>query len=174
MTKDNFIHLILPAKDKLFRTALMLLQNHHEAEDTLQDTMLKLWNMRDRLSEYQNVEALAVTMIKNLCLDKLRSYQHRRQNTGEPDMASLVSDGVSPLGRLELGESLMQINSIVEMLTEQQQLLFTMREIEHRSYAEMQNATGLTVNNIRVNLSRIRQKIRDEIIKLQDDEKQPN
>ena len=86
MDKQEFKTLVLPSKGKLFRIALSLLSSREEAEDTLQDVFLKLWHMREKLPQYNSVEALAVTMTKNLCLDKLRSYKHRKQDDGEVEV----------------------------------------------------------------------------------------
>jgi RNA polymerase sigma-70 factor (ECF subfamily) len=169
MTKEEFKHLILPSKEKLFRTAMHLLRDRYEAEDTLQEAMLKLWTIRNRLAEHHSVEALAVTMTKNLCVDKLRSYRHRMQNNTEVDKLNLVSETVSPEAELELNEDLQRVHRMVEDLPEQQQLIFIMREFRQFSYEEIQEATGMTVNGVRVALFRARQKIRNELLKHHND-----
>ena len=43
-----------------------------EADDIVQETLMKLWKMRDRLSEYQSIEALGTTVAMNYCIDQLR------------------------------------------------------------------------------------------------------
>ena len=43
-----------------------------EADDIVQETLVKLWKMREKLSEYQSIEALGMTIAKNLCIDHLR------------------------------------------------------------------------------------------------------
>lgn len=174
MTKEEFKSLVLPSKDKLFRVSLALLGNRQEAEDTLQDTYLKLWNMRDRLPEYDSVEALAVTMIKNHSVDKLRSYRHRKQNDAEVETLSVRSESPDPGRAAELKESLRAIHSIFETLPEQQKLIIHLRDVEHYSYEEIQEITGLTKNNIRVNLSRARKRVRREYLKQQDYENPQN
>lgn len=165
MTKEEFKHLILPSKEKLFRTAIQLLRDRHEAEDALQDIMLKLWNMRFRLADHSSVEALAITMTRNHCIDKLRSYRHRMQNHTEVEKLNLVSEAVSPAMELELNEGLHRVHRIVEELPEQQQLIFILREFREYSYEEIQLATGMSINGIRVSIFRIRKKIRDELLK---------
>lgn len=174
MTKEEFKSLVLPSKDKLFRVALALLGNRQEAEDTLQDAYLKLWDMRDRLPEYDNVEALAVTMTKNLCLDKLRSYRHRKQNDAGVESLPIRSAGPDPARAAELKESHQAIYAIFETLPEQQKLIIHLRDVEHYSYEEIRDMTGLTVNNIRVNLSRARKTVRREYLKQQDYENRQN
>lgn len=174
MTKQEFKNLVLPCRDKFFRVALTLLGNRQEAEDTLQDAFLKLWNMRSRLSEYDSVEALGMTMTKNFCLDKLRSYKHRKQNDEEVETLTLHSENPDPVQETELNESLKAIHNIFETLPEQQKLIIHLRDVEHYSYEEIEDVTGLTVNNIRVNLSRARKTVREEYLKHQNYEHRKN
>lgn len=174
MTQEQFKSLVLPSRDKLFRVALALLRNRQEAEDTLQDAYLKLWNMRDRLSEYKSVEALAMTMTKNLCLDKLRSYRHRKLTATVVEAMPVSSSAPDPAQSVELTDSLQAIHAILETLPEQQKLVIHLRDVERYNYEEIQEITGLTVNNIRVNLSRARKTVRREYLKKQNYENRKN
>src|SRR6056297_3420718 len=105
MTKTEFKTLVMPSRDKLYRLAISLLGERQEAEDTLQDAFYKLWQMRDKLGTYRSVEALAVTMTKNLCLDKLRSYKYRKQDESEFEPVKLRSEFRDPAAGIELSES---------------------------------------------------------------------
>lgn len=167
MTKEQFKILVMPSKAKLLRLAIALLSDRQEAEDTLQDAFLKLWHMREKLSEYKSVEALAVTMTKNLCLDKLRSYRHRKQNANEFESMHLVSEFPDPAKTTELSESSASIQSIIRTLPDQQRLVMHLRDIEQYSYDEIEELTGLARNNIRVNLSRARKTVREQYLKRQ-------
>ncbi|MGB1309242.1 MAG: RNA polymerase sigma factor, partial [Oceanihabitans sp.] len=75
MTQSEFLHVVMPFKDKLFRLAKRLLVSREEAEDATQEVLLKLWNNKKKIKEYKNVEAFSMTMTKNFCLDKLKSKQ---------------------------------------------------------------------------------------------------
>ena len=50
----------------------------YDAEDAVQETLLRLWQMQDRLNDYQKPEALAMLIAKNVCIDilKLNKEQH--------------------------------------------------------------------------------------------------
>lgn len=174
MTKEEFKTLVLPSKGKLFRLAVSLLSDRQEAEDTLQDAFLKLWNMRGKLREYNSVEALAVTMTKNLCLDKLRSYRHRKQDASEVESLPVRSDFPNPAKEAELSESFASVHRIMQSLPDQQRLVMHMRDIEHYTYDEIEELTGLSRNNIRVNLSRARKNVRQEYLKQQNYEHRKN
>lgn len=168
MTKEEFKARVLPVKGKLFRLAVTMLNGRQEAEDTIQDAYLKLWNMRERLSEYNSIEALAVTVTKNLCLDKLKSYRNRKQNDGGLEYMQLASTGQNnPAETIELNESLRHVHEIIGQLPDQQRLVIHLRDIEQYSYEEIAEMTGLKVNNIRVALSRARKNVREEYQKKQ-------
>lgn len=76
MTQTDFVKLVMPFKDKVFRLAKRLLVSHEEAEDATQEILLKLWNNKGQIEEYKNVEAFSMTMTKNFCLDRLLSLIH--------------------------------------------------------------------------------------------------
>jgi len=69
----EFENLIAPFKDKVFRFAKRLLVSTEEAEDATQEVMVRLWHKKETLVNYNSVEALAMTMTKNFCLDQLKS-----------------------------------------------------------------------------------------------------
>lgn len=175
MTKEEFKSRVLPTKGKLFRLAVTMLNSRQEAEDTIQDAYLKLWNMREKLSEYHSIEALAVTMTKNLCLDKLRSYRSRKQNDSGLEYVQVsTNERYDPSATVELSESMKDIHSIIQQLPDQQKLVIHLRDIELYSYEEIAEMTGLKVNNIRVALSRARKNVREEYLKKQNYEHRKN
>ena len=166
MELQEFKTKVLPVKDRLYRIALNMLRSVEEAEDALQDTMVKLWDKRERLDEYRSVEALAVTMTKNLCLDRLKSKKHKNQL--DVQEMELDSGFVTPYKSIELSDSMNTMNEVFESLPAQQRLLITLRDIEGFSYEEISDQTGLEINNIRVGLSRARKKAREAYLKIED------
>ena len=78
MTQSEFLNIVMPFKDKVFRLAKRLLVSTEEAEDATQEVLLKLWNNKAKIAEYKNVEAFSMTMTKNFCLDKLTRYSDNK------------------------------------------------------------------------------------------------
>jgi len=78
MDIEEFKIRLLPLKNKFYRLAMRLLYNREEAEDVVQDVFLKVWKMRDGLEKYRSVEALMMTMTRNMCLDKLKMKKIKR------------------------------------------------------------------------------------------------
>ena len=75
MKQVEFLNVVMPFKDKLYRLAKRLLVSTEEAEDATQEILLKLWTKNNVIESYNNVEAFAMTMTKNFCLDRLKSKQ---------------------------------------------------------------------------------------------------
>ena len=75
MNQSDFLKVVLPFKDKVFRLSKRLLTSTEEAEDATQELLFKLWKNRDKIASYRNTEAFAMTMTKNYCYDRLKSKQ---------------------------------------------------------------------------------------------------
>ena len=164
MDVQAFKQRILPVQGRLFRLAQLFLRNREEAEDALQDVLLRLWANRQQLDTYQSVEALAVQMTKNLCLDRLKA--HRKQKmTDDATWLDVPTDSASPYRRVELADSAGLMQQLIDALPDQQKLIVHLRDVEECSFEEIEQLTGLTVNNIRVILSRARQRLRDSYTK---------
>ena len=69
MELKQFKIAVLPLRNKLLNYARKLTDDHSDAEDAVQEVMLKLWNLRLKLDEYHSIEALAMTMTHHTCMD---------------------------------------------------------------------------------------------------------
>ena len=164
MNVQIFKSAVFPVQAKLFRLASLMLKNEEEAEDTVQEALLKLWLNRQNLKNYRSIEALAVVITKNLCLDKLRSSRWRTTQTEDhPDGQVSMPD---PHQITEQSDSCNILLQLMQQLPEQQKLVVHLRDVEDYSYEEIEQVTGMGINNIRVTLSRGRQSLRKMYIKV--------
>jgi len=165
MNAEEFKEKVLPVNQKLFRLAFRFLSNVQEAEDAVQEVYLKLWSMRNKLNEINKVEAFATTMTKNLCLDKIKA----RRTVSIDDQLTInnkASINDNPLELSENKENISLVRRMIDSLPEQMKSIMIMRDLEEYSFEEIQEITGLTLNNIRVSLSRARQQVRTELTKV--------
>lgn len=162
MDAESFKKEFLPYHRKLYFIAYKLLENAADAEDMVQEAYLKLWDKRDGLAVISNPEAFSVALIRNMCLDLLRSgkYAQSRQTV---ELNAVT--GVQPADNLELRDEVRQVKHIIARLPEQQQRIVTLRDVKGCSYEEIERVTGLNAVNVRVLLSRARKKIREEFNK---------
>lgn len=162
MNQNTFVKLIDPVKDKIYRLALRLLTSREAAEDATQDVILKLWSRNDKLNHYANLEAFAMTVTKNHCLDQLKLKQNNNLKIVHSNYDSKDNNQHQ---QLEISDELDQVNKILNALPEQQKLIFQLRDVEQYDYEEISEITQMNETAIRVALSRARKKIREELIK---------
>ena len=162
MNHHTFLRLIDPVKDKMYRLALRLLISKEAAEDATQEVILKIWNRKNKVKDYANIEAFMISVTKNYCLDQLKSKKNNnlRITHTNYDNAELGVDK-----RLELKDELLQIQRIVERLPDQQKIIFQLRDIEEYEFIEIAQITKMNEPAIRVALSRARKKIKEELLK---------
>ena len=67
---------VLPLKNRLYRLALRITLHTGEAEDIVQETMIKVWNRRQEFESPSSAEAFCITACRNLALD----YQSRKES----------------------------------------------------------------------------------------------
>jgi len=73
MDAARFNNLVLPMSKKLLHFAFQMLHDTGEAEDAVQEVILKLWKIRDSLENYNSLEAFSMKITKNWCLDRLKA-----------------------------------------------------------------------------------------------------
>lgn len=162
MNQTEFIHLVTPFKDKVFRLAKRLLVSTEEAEDATQEILVKLWNMNDGLKEYRSVEALAMTMTKNYCFDQLKS---KRASNLKIVHNNFTDREASLQQKVEDRDTWNWVEKIINDLPEQQKLIIQMRDIEQYEFEEIAKILEMNETAIRVALSRARKTIRESMTK---------
>lgn len=172
MIARDFKANILPVSKKLLRFATQLLKDEDEAKDVVQDVFLKLWQKRDELEKVENVEAFAMRMTRNRCLDVIRATK-TVPISAETDRR-MKEETVDVHKQVEFTESAIQIKKLINQLPDLQRTVMYLRDIEQLSYDEIAETTELQLNAIRVNLSRARKKVRDEFLKLNEDGNRQN
>jgi len=163
MNASDFKLKILPLSGKLNRFASRLLNNGEDARDVVQDVFLKLWQIRDQLEAVENPEAFAMRMTRNKCLDKIRAS--RLVPIDEETDRRLKNQAVDVHSQVEWSETAARVHELIGQLPEQQQTVMFLRDIKHYEYEEIAQVTEMNANTIRVNLSRARKKVRDELLK---------
>jgi RNA polymerase sigma-70 factor (ECF subfamily) len=162
MQQEEFKKVVLPLRGRLVAVAGRMLSGAAEAEDAVQETLLKLWGMREELLQVRNIAGLAVRITKNNCLNRLKSNRRRRCHSvidERPDGAE------SPLVQLETRDRLDRTMAIVGTLPEVQQAILRMRHIDGLEVAEIAELTASTPEAVRMNLSRARRRVKEIFMK---------
>jgi RNA polymerase sigma factor (sigma-70 family) len=161
MEQKEFLEIILPVKDKLFRLARRILVSTDEAEDAVQEVFLKLWKGKDNMEKYKNPEAFAMTMTKNYCLDRLKSKQASNLKIVHNNFHH--TDNIERT--IEGNEGVEMVLKLMETLPEKQRMIMQLRDVEQFEYTEISEMLEINETAIRVGLSRARKTIREQLIK---------
>lgn len=164
MNIEQFKTDIIPLRPKLFLLALKMLGNEDEAEDIVQESLLRLWEKRRLLGEATNPAGFAMQTAKHICIDRLRA---RKQSVEMEERYAEPNDS-SPYLQTEWNDSVKIVKRIIEHLPELQRMIIRMRDIEGYELEEIADITGTAVGAVAANLSRARKKVRSEFIKYND------
>jgi RNA polymerase sigma-70 factor (ECF subfamily) len=162
MNQSDFLEVVLPFKDKVFRLAKRLLVSREEAEDATQELIFKLWKNKSKIADYKNVEAFAMTMTKNYCYDRLKSKQASNLTLVH---SNYKEKETSLDKKLEYQDSVNQVHQLIEKLPENQKIIIQLRDVEQYDFDEICKMVDMKPTAVRVALSRARKTIREELIK---------
>lgn len=160
MDAGEFGEKYLTLGESLYRVAWYILESEDDAEDAVQDLYVKLWNMRDTLDSVHNPKAYSITLLRNICIDRVRGSAR----TVREELRDNVPGEDSADSALTSKERFMKIMSAVEKLPEGEREVLKMRVLEDLSYEEMAKLTGRSPLTLRVMLSNARRKIRKSAI----------
>ena len=169
MKKINFRNDILPLKNELYRLALRITLNPAEAEDVVQETMIKIWNKRDQWDEIESIEAFCLTICRNLALDKMRKTEGQNQSLDEvvhdaPDR----SYSSNPEEQAMQQDRIALIHRLIGQLPEKQRSAMQLRDFEGKSYKEIANIMAISEDQVKVNIFRARQAIRQKFLETEE------
>lgn len=161
MTEEIFKENILPLNRKLLGFANRFMKDLDEAKDIVQEIYIKLWRMRSELDKYNSVEALAMRMTRNLCLDKIKLKKTVSLN-GIIEKERSEEREID--GQNELKLAAKRAEYVINSLEEPQRTIMQLRDIQGYDYDEIGQILNMNVNTVRVNLSRARKKVREFLI----------
>ena len=156
---------VLPLKNELFRLALRITLNREEAEDVVQETMIKVWNRREQWEQIESMEAFCLTICRNLALDKTRKMGFLDQSleTDEHD-APDYSHTANPEEQAIQQDRIRLVRRIIDNLPEKQRSVMQLRDFEGKSYKEIAAILEISEEQVKINIYRARQVIKQKYI----------
>ena len=159
MKNISFRNDVLPLKDVLYRLALRITLKHEEAEDIVQDTLIKVWNKRDEWQDIDSIEAYSLTICRNLALDRLKRKDRHSESIDTLHLA-LHDTGASPYEQIDQKDRLQMVKNIVNALPEKQRTCMQLRDFEGKTYKEIANIMSISEDQVKINLFRARQAVK--------------
>ena len=149
-------------RPSILRLAMHYTEDEDEAEDVVQEVLLKLWFLRERLESYRSIDALAMVITRHLCLNRKRE-RHLEKVPLEEGKAIIGED--SPEWMIIQEEKMDEILKLIAGLPDLQQAVLRMKHVEGFEVEEIARLTGSNPIAVRTNLSRARKKVREEFLR---------
>lgn len=164
MKNISFRNDVLPLKDALYRLALRITLSHEEAQDIVQDTLIKVWDKRESWNEIESIEAFSITICRNLALDRIKKHDNlndslEEKQTESPDTSSTPFEDTLQQDRIEL------VRNLVNALPEKQRSCMQLRDFEGKPYKEIAKILGISEEQVKVNIFRARQTVKERFQK---------
>ncbi len=161
MDNVSFRTTVLPLSDRLFRLALRITMNRAEAQDVVQDTLLKVWEQRSQWEQINNLEAFAIATCRNRALDVLKRAGRNTKSLDEVDDVHSPMPNVQ--SSMETREEISLVRSLMDGLPEVQRTIMLLRDIEGKTYQEIAQALSISETQVKVYLHRARTKIKEKV-----------
>ena len=161
MQRQEFNELVNSCEAKMFRLAQRLLISEDAAKDDVQEVFLKLWNIRNRLSQVKNINAYAMRMTKNHCFDRLKSKESQNLRLVH---SNIDGEENSIQDDMEMQDEVDYLKRVINQLPERERSVIHLREIEEMELATIAEITETREGSVRVALTRARKKIKEEMI----------
>ena len=175
MGYPEFCEKFIPLGDRLYRIAFYLLESEADAKDVLQDLYLKLWNSRDRLDAVGNPKGYCTTLLRNLCIDRIRQrsrFHHSLRTFGMTEAGSGSTEwaarneqedaSAKAEERIDAKQRLEAVKAAMAKLSEGQRQVLKMRILDNLSYDEIAARTGKSKLTLRVLLSTARKTLKEQ------------
>ena len=162
MKQISFLSDILPLKNELYRMALRITMNAADAEDVVQETMMKVWNRRDQWDQIESIEAFCLTICRNLSLDKVRRMDNQTQSLDaayDPKDQGVASN---PEEQAIQSDRVRLVRQMISQLPEKQRSCMQLRDMEGKSYKDIATILDITEEQVKVNIFRARQTLREK------------
>lgn len=164
MKNISFRNDVLPLKDVLYRLALRITLSHEEAEDIVQDTLIKVWNRRDEWQSLESIEAYSMTICRNLALDAIKKKDNNNESL-EQEMGETSDQTSDPHELMIRKDRVEMVKQLVNRLPEKQRSCLQLRDFEGKTYKEIAEILAITEEQVKVNIFRARRSIKQQFDK---------
>ena len=159
MNEEFLVTTFTEMRKGFLRLASRFLPNEEDASDALQDAFCRLWPKRNQIHSSQEAEALAVTTIRNLCIDQIRK---EKMDVVELDAERDSKPSETIEERLAKEELFQEVEEIINrQLSPIQRQILREKEYEGKSIEEIADGLQMQPTAVRMQLSRARKTIRE-------------
>ena len=161
MNTDIFLQRVTLIRPNLERLALKKLGVQEDAEDLVQEVLMRLWLIREKWETHQNYKPLALHIFKHCIVNRYRKIQETELIEDQP-LETYIMTPHQYIENKDLGQFIWKL---IEQLPPLQQMIMRLKDIEGHEVEEIAQIANITPEAVRQNLSRARKKVRDEMIR---------
>lgn len=154
---ESFEHIVKSLRERIRQEAISYLHEPEEAEDVVQEALMRSWIARKRLGSIDELPAFAMRTVKNLCIDRLRRQSNRRQTS--TDLLDVYDETPTADTKLMLDEQQAWMMKCLMQLPPSLRGVLQMKGIDGLSYQEIATILGTTEAAVRSKVSKARQKL---------------
>ena len=128
---------------------------------------MKVWNRRERWDEIDSIEAFCMTICRNLALDRMRKMDNHN-NSLDDSIRETPSATRNPYEEMNQKDRIQLVRKLVDSLPEKQRTCMQLRDFEGKSYKEVAEILQISEDQVKVNIFRARQTIKQRFKELDD------
>ena len=163
----------MPYLDKLYGAALRLTRSESDAEDLVQDTLLKAYRFYDRFEAGTNLKAWLLKILTNTFINRYRRTVRERK-VFDGAVAKPVGEGVmsraamraltTPIETAQQRILAREIQKAIDELPEDYRIMILLADVEELSYKEIAEAIGCPIGTVMSRLHRARKTLQKKLI----------
>lgn len=157
MKTDKLTSSFLALRDKLHRSAMAFLKDDEDAKDAIQDTFEKLW-MKNEIESNAEARNKLIHVLRNTCIDRIRTKHTVSIDSVEAEADVGYETPTEDMERYE--------RFIIKGLTEAQLSIYNLITHQCLEYGEVAERLNMSVEVVRMNMSRARRRIRENLKKI--------
>ena len=169
-----FDKLVLKHKDKLFNMVFWFLGDYQEANDCAQEIFIKIFKSIKKFRFESAFSTWLYRIAMNTCKNRIKSsayrwkkrtvsIEHPKSSKNGNPFHDIENGSPSPANELEKKERLMLIQNAINSLSEAQNQMVVLRDIQGLSYQEIADITGLSLGTVKSRLARGRLELRNRL-----------
>lgn len=155
MEKQEFVNGTERLRDGLLKQAMHYLGDGSDAEDAVQETLLKLWTVRERIADATKMQHMASVVCRNISLNMLRDARFNVQI----EKVGYMANADNPHNQLEIKESDSMLKQSIRALSDRHRAIIRMRNVENMPYTDIARILGTTESSVRGMISKARMEL---------------
>jgi RNA polymerase sigma factor (sigma-70 family) len=161
MSPKEFENIVPALRQLMVKVGRDFFGNQTDADDVAQEGLIRLWNYCERLDARRNMEALAVRVAKNVCVEI-----YRKRNNNTVALNERLKDDTTADAHLNAEETQHKIDEAIERLSPRERELLRKRHIEGHTAEEIANETGIPKPSVKSIISMAKRKLINDLQKI--------